>query len=111
MTCSITINSSAAACALAAEKGYSFVFAKGVDTAGSFGNANNGVEYSTAWFVLNPNEIGRFDHRQLGWYGLLCHCHPLHDKCCKTQLDPNGIAIELQPGCYYQVDMIETLNI
>jgi hypothetical protein len=94
MAYSITINSSAAARALAAEKGYNFVFAKRVDTDGTTGDVG-GAEYNIAWFVLNPKEIG--DSITVSWDA------STYSATFNDFRDTVQDAVELQPGGYYSV--------
>jgi hypothetical protein len=96
MAYSITINSSADARSLAAEKGYNIVFAKGVAT-------NNGTEFNTAWFTLNPNDIG--DSITVSWdvttYSATNKDYYTRD-CDNIEVDHE--IVDLETGGAYHVD-------
>jgi hypothetical protein len=103
MAYSITINSSAAARALAAENGYNFVFAKRADVCyntprRSLPNFNNTIsEYTTVWTVLNPNDIG--DSVTVSWDT------PVYS----ATYAGGGNSIDVESGGSYNVDANGTM--
>jgi hypothetical protein len=107
MANSITINSSAAARSLAAEKGYNVVFAKVVIT-----NSRDyrGSACNTAWFVLNPNDMG--DSVTISW-DVTPHSATYNDQQSADgdKIDVGHEIVDLQAGCPYQVDENGTMNI
>jgi hypothetical protein len=115
MAYSITINSSAAARALAAEKGYNVVFAKGVKAtrpADEFPFNRDFVEFNTAWFVLNPNDMG--DSFTVSWDAAPysgTYQDDLREDGAKIEVDRN-IVNNLKAGvAVYHVDETGTMRL
>jgi hypothetical protein len=106
MSYSITINSSAAARSLAVEKGYNVIFSKRVDT----DSDGKGAQFNTAWFVLNPNDMG--DSITVSWDATMYSAtyNDYHTSDGDKIEMPHDI-VELQPGGPYQVDVTGTMGI
>jgi hypothetical protein len=98
----LRINSSAAARARAAEAGYNFVFAKGVD--GGYG----GPAYNTAWDALRPDEVG--DSVIVSWDVDYQASYSNDTAVDGATIRLAGNVVELQQGGYYQVDSSGTLG-
>jgi hypothetical protein len=102
MTYSITITSTAAARARAAQKGYNFVFAKGVIT-------GSGTDYNTVWFVLGPTGIA--DTTTVRWDAEYDASYTADATMINGgTVKATGNTIELQLGGCYQVDSTGTLG-
>jgi hypothetical protein len=105
MAYSITINSSAAARALAAEKGYNVVFAKGVK-----GTGCDVVEFNTAWFVLNPNDMG--DSVTVSWDAPTFSGTYQDDlRADGAKIEVAGNIVDLEAGGVYHVDENGTMGV
>jgi hypothetical protein len=97
----ITINSSDAARAKAADEGYNFVVAKGVST-------SDGVDYNAAWIVIPPDVSG--PSMVINWDVSYQAAYTTSTIVNQATIDVIGTPIEVVPGGYYVVDGSGTLG-
>jgi hypothetical protein len=101
MAYQLTIKSSPAARQLAASKGYSFVFAKGVAVGAD-------TDYNTAWFVVKPSEVSELF--TVSWDTSYYAAYTKTMTRDAAKIDVTGSIIPLQPGGYYQVGAVGTIG-
>lgn len=98
----LTINSDAAARQKAADKGYNFVFAKGVSSGGD-------VDYNSAWIVLKPSEMS--DSQTISWdvdYNADYSTEQFKDK---AKIVGKGNLLKMDAGGQYVVSKVGELEI
>jgi hypothetical protein len=101
MAYQLTIKSSPAVRQLAASKGYSLVFAKGVAIGAD-------TDYNTAWFILKPGDISNVN--TVSWDTSYSASFTNTMTRDAAKIDVTGNVIPLQRGGYYQVDANGTLG-
>jgi hypothetical protein len=98
----LTILSSAAARQKAADKGYNFVFAKGVSSGGD-------MDYNSAWIVLKPNEMS--DSEQISWDVNYFAQYSTQQFKDKAKIVGKGNLLKMDAGGQYIVSEVGALQI